>query len=135
MNNIKYLELWQIRGLSDISFISTLVGLENLFLQSLPNIEVLPNFTNLKKLRKIALENMKGLKDISSLEYAPSLIEFSHWSAMNMQVKDYIPLLKNPSLKRAAVGFGSNKRNNQFEEIAKEYHIDSEILWYNFPYE
>lgn len=135
MDTIKYLELWQIRGLSDISFISTLVSLQNLFLQSLPNVEVLPNLTNLKELRKITLENMKGLHDISSLEHAPSLTEFSHWSAMNMQVEDYIPLLKNPSLKRAAVGFGSDKRNNQFEELVKDYNIDNEILWYKFPYE
>ena len=33
--SIKYLELWQIRGLSDIGVVSSLGGLQSLFLQSL----------------------------------------------------------------------------------------------------
>jgi hypothetical protein len=135
MDNIKYLELWQIRGLKDISFISTLKGLQNLFLQSLPNIEVMPSLKELVRLKKVALENMKGLKDISSLEHAPSLVEFTHWSAMNMSVENYIPLLRNPSLKRASVGFGSDKRNKQFQELAAKYNKIDDIWWDKFLYE
>lgn len=77
---------------------------------------------------------MKGLKDITSLEYAPSLVEFTHWSAMNMNVEDYIPLLKNPSLERVSVGFGSDKRNIQFEKLAKEYGKTSDIMWHDFTF-
>jgi hypothetical protein len=97
MSNIKYLELCEIRGLADISFVSTLTGLKFLSLQDLRNIEALPHLNNLKKLKKVALENMKGLKDINSLECAPSLVEFTHVSARNMNIEDYFPLLKNPS--------------------------------------
>ncbi len=135
MDNIKYLELWQIRGLKDISFISTLKGLQNLFLQSLPNIEAMPSLNELVQLKKVALENMKGLKDISSLEHAPSLVEFTHWSAMNMSVEDYTPLLKNSSLKRVSVGFGSDIRNKQFKELAAKYRKNDEGWWGEFPYE
>jgi hypothetical protein len=119
--NIKYLELWQVKSLKDISFISTLTGLEHLFLQSLSNVERLPSFENLNELRKIELENMKGLKDISSLANAPSLEEFSHVSANNMKPSDYIPLLQNPSLKKASCGFGSDRKNNEFDDLKAKY--------------
>lgn len=121
MGNIQYLELCLIRGLKDLSFISSLSGLQSLFLQSLKNVEVLPAFKGLSKLKKIHFEDMKGLKDISSLGEAPALAEFTHWSAMNMDIEDYIPLLKNQSVERVSVGFGSAKRNRAFETILKSY--------------
>ncbi|MDQ0913858.1 hypothetical protein [Paenibacillus sp. V4I5] len=133
LTNIKYLELWQIRGLSDVGFISTLNGLQNLFLQSLPNIEQLPSFDNLKNLRNISLENMKGLKDVSNLESAPALEEFIHLFANNMQPEDYIDVLKKTSLKRISCVFGSDKKNNRFDEIKKEFNkVSSE--WSKFIY-
>ena len=128
--SIKYLELWQVKGLKDLSFISTLTGLEHLFLQSLKNVEEMPSFENLKRLRKVELENMKGLKDISALANAPSLEEFSHASANNMKPSDYIPLLQNPSLKKASCGFGSDRKNNDFDELKSKYlnhNADEEI--------
>jgi hypothetical protein len=64
------------------------------------------------------VENMKSLEDVSNLEYAPALEEFAHTSAYNMQPEDYLPLLRNPNLKRVGVWFGSDKRNNRFAEIA-----------------
>ena len=124
MENIKYLELWQIRGLSDIGVISSLMGLQRLVLQSLRQVTALPSFNRLGKLRHISLQNMRGLEDVSSLEYAPALEEFSHGSAQNMQPEDYIPLLRNPNLKRAAVWFGSDKKNNRFNEIMQEHSVE-----------
>ncbi len=127
MENIKYLELWQINGLSDINFISDLIGLQYLFLQSLRQVAALPPLSRLGKLRRIHLENMKGLKEISSLESAPALEEFSHWNAQNMQPEDYLPLLRNPSLKRATTDFGSGRKNSRFKELLKEYKIDTTL--------
>lgn len=129
MNNIKYLELWQVRGLKDLSFISSLTGLQYLFLQSLINVETLPALDDLSRLRKVHLETMKGLKDISSLGQAHSLAEFTHLSAMNMGMEEYIPLLSNPSVERVCVGFGSDKRNNEFKIMAKRYGKICEALW------
>jgi hypothetical protein len=114
MENLKYLELWQIRGLSDISVISSLTGLQYLFLQALPHVKALPPLERLSALRRVYLENMKGLEDISSLEHAPALEEFIHMSARNMEPEDYLPLARNPRLKRAAVGFGSARRDGHF---------------------
>lgn len=75
--SIKYLELWQIRGLRGISVVTTLQGLQNLFLQSLPHLETFPSVTNSTALRRVFLENLKGLRDLTSLKGAPSLEEFA----------------------------------------------------------
>jgi hypothetical protein len=124
MENIKYLELWQIRGLSDLDVVSSLVGLQFLFLQSLRRVTTLPSLNRLRKLRRVYMENMRGLGDVSSLESAPALEEFVHVNAHTMQPEDYIPLLRNPNLKRAAAGFGSDKKNNRFQELMREHNIE-----------
>lgn len=117
--NLKYLELWQIRGLSDISVISSLAGLQYLFLQSLRNVTKIPDMTNLTRLRRVYLETMKGLIDVSGLLKAPALEEFIHVSAQNMSPEQYRDLMKSKSLKRASVGFGSDKKNRQLLLIMK----------------
>lgn len=122
MNNIKHLELYQIRLLEDISFISTLTGLQSLYLSSLPRVVELPSFKNLKFLKKIQLENMKGLQNIDSLEFAPALQEFIHSSVKSMQPEDYIPLFKNKSVKTIVCGFGSAKKNDEFDKLALKFN-------------
>ncbi len=82
--SIKYLELWQIRGLSDIRFVSSLHGLQSLFLQSLINVTAIPDLSKLYHLRRLHLENLKGLKDVSAIRHAPALEEFLHISAQNI---------------------------------------------------
>ncbi|MFP9114038.1 hypothetical protein ACLI1A_08840 [Flavobacterium sp. RHBU_3] len=53
---LKYLELWQIRDLGDLSFVSNLITLQNLFIQSLKQVQKLPDFTQNKSLRRIYLK-------------------------------------------------------------------------------
>jgi len=113
-----YLELWQIRGLEDISFISSLTGLEKLKLESLRNVKTLPPLHKLKRLKNIELGNMKGLQDVSTLSEAPVLESFLHWSAENMDLSDYEPLLNNDSLKDVQVWFGSVRKNDEFKKLA-----------------
>ena len=124
LQNIKYLELWQIKGLSDISVISSLVGLEFLFLQALRNIASLPDASMLVNLRRVYLDTMKGLKDVSGILTSPSLEEYIHVCAQNMQPDQYIELLKLPTLKKALFGFGSDKKNKVIEEQMQKYGIE-----------
>lgn len=120
--NLKYLELWQVRMLDNIDFISQLYNLQYLFLQSLPNIEKLPSFVDNDKLRRIRFENLKGLRNIDSLEFVPHLEEFSFSDCSNFQPEELIPVLKNINLKYVRAGFGSDKRNDRFMELIKEYN-------------
>lgn len=119
-HSIKYLELWQIRGLSDLSFVSTLTGLQFLFLQSLRNVTAIPDLSKLTALRRLHLENLKELKDVSAIANAPALEEFSHASAQNIAPEQYEFLMRMPTLKSVRVGFGSQKKNEAFAQLATE---------------
>lgn len=114
---LKYLELWQIRGLSDLSFISRIASLQNLFIQSLKQVSRLPDFDRSQMLRRIYLENMKGLEDLSSVEFAPNLVEFSYVLAGNQKVENLLPVLRNRNVERISCGFGSDKKNELFDQM------------------
>lgn len=115
--SVKYLELWQVRGLRDLAFVSSLTGLQYLFLQSLRNVIALPDFSRLVKLRRIYLENMRALVDVSALWSAAALTQFHHASAQNMSPEQYAGLASVPTLEQVLVGFGSRKRNREFEAM------------------
>jgi hypothetical protein len=115
--SIKYLELWQIRGLSDIGVVSSLGGLQSLFLQSLINVRAIPDLSKLHNLRRLHLENLKGLKDVSAIRSAPALEEFVHVVAQNIQPDLYKDLMSIPSLKYVHVGYGSRKKNERFNDL------------------
>lgn len=121
LDSLKYLEIWQVRGLSDISVISDLFGLQNLFLQSLSRIESLPSLDRLTNLRRIYLENMKGLHDLSALETAPALEQFILIDGRSQSIEEVLPVLRNPRLKCVGAYFGSDKRNQEFEQLAAEH--------------
>jgi hypothetical protein len=65
---IKYLELWQVRGLQDVGVLSSLPGLQNLFLQSLPRLTSLPSLADASSLRRVVLQNLKGMAAFDTLE-------------------------------------------------------------------
>ncbi len=119
---LKYLELWQVRGISDLSFISEMPHLQNLFLQSLAQVKQLPDFSNNKALRRIYLENLKGLEDVSSLKTARQLETFIYVMAMNQEPENFLSVFENPSVVSVMGRFGSDKKNNRFELLAKQFN-------------
>jgi len=121
MPGIKYLELWQIRGLQDVSVISDLPGLQNVFLQALPLVRSLPSLDSLHHLRRLVVESMKGLRDLSVLETAPALEEFAYIDALGKDPTLLLPALRNPNVRRVSAGFGSQRKNDQFEELRDKY--------------
>jgi hypothetical protein len=131
--DLKYLELWQVRELSDISFISDLPSLQNLFIQSLPNVEELPSLDKLLKLRRINLENLKGLKKLDALRTAPSLTEFIYVMAQNQEPENLLPALKNTNVKSVFCMFGGDKKNNRFKELADSFG-KSQYKYHQFQY-
>ncbi len=119
--NLKYLELWQVRDLSDLSFISKLTTLQHLYIQSLKQLKQLPDFSNCHSLRRIYLENLKGLTELGSLKTAPNLEEFIYVLAQSQAPEKLIPALENSIVKRVCCRFGSDKKNNLFDELAAKY--------------
>ena len=119
--SIQYLELWQIRDLRDVDMLSSLLGLQNLFLQSLPHIKTFPSLSQLSRLRRISLENMRGLSDFSNLEFAPAIEEFVLIDGRKQTPDQLLPILKNPRLKAICAGFGSDRKNNEFRDLRNRY--------------
>ena len=122
--NLKYLELWQVRQLSDIEFISELKNLEFLQLSSLRNIARLPDFTNSHKLRKLIFDTLKGLEDISTIGKIESLEEILFVAANNLTPEQFKVLKNCKNLRMATVGFGSDRKNKEFEQFRDSLGVD-----------
>src|SRR6476469_2329268 len=65
-----YLELWMIRGLTDVTPAGGISSLRTLFLQALRQVEALPDFREATELKRVRLETMKGLRDLRPLATA-----------------------------------------------------------------
>lgn len=134
IQNLKYLELWQIRGLSDLHFISYIQPLQNLFIQSLKQVTSIPQLDRLQNLKRISLENLKSLTDLTSLEFVPNLQDFIYVLAENQEPENLLPILRNPSVKNVFCRFGSDKKNIHFDKLANEYG-KSQYSYYEFKYD
>lgn len=121
MASIKYLELWQILGLEDVSVAGQLPGLQHLFLQSLRRVASLPELRAARSLRRVTLETMHGLRDLAPLEHAPALEELLLYDAGPLAPDDLVPALRNGALKRVAIGFGSDRKNEMARALLGRY--------------
>jgi hypothetical protein len=111
IGKLRYLELWLIRGLADLSSISGLVNLQHLFLQSLKQVTELPSLRGLPSLRRVTLETMKGLHDLTSISEAPALEELVVADMPQLTPEAFRPFVGHPTLRAASIGLGSFKRN------------------------
>lgn len=66
-DKIEYLELMDMRKLSDLSFVEQIMGLKKLYLMSLPAVEVLPDFGKMPNLYGLKIYELHKLNDIESL--------------------------------------------------------------------
>jgi hypothetical protein len=119
--SIKYLEIWQVRELGDVDIVGRLPGLQNLFLQSLPHVRSLPSLREAGALRRVYLENMKGLQDFGALEWAPALEEFMLGDGKAQTPEQLTPVLRNPSVRAIAAGFGSDRKHDRFVDLRASY--------------
>lgn len=118
--SIKYLELWQVRGLRSIDIVGTLSGLQNLFLQALPLVETFPELAGSRALRRIVIENLKGLRDFSALAAAPALQDFALLDGRKQAPQQLLPVLNNRRVRRISAFFGSDRKNREFSHLREE---------------
>lgn len=115
--NLKHLELWMIKGLRDLGMIGEVLTLQNLFLQALTNVTVLPSLEKLHNLRRVTLDTMKGVTDLSPIAAAPALEELLVVAANHLNPDDFTPFLGHPKLKTATIGLRSIRKNNQVHKL------------------
>lgn len=60
IDELEYLELWMIKGLSDVSVLSRMPDLRFVFLQSLAQVTQLPSFAGSEALRRVHLGDDEG---------------------------------------------------------------------------
>ena len=133
IEKLKHLDIFQLRKLDNIEFISEVNNLQYLVLSNLPNIKNLPDLKNNNQLRRIYFENLKRLTDLSKLENVESLNEFQFVNCCHLNPIDFLPILRNKNIKSVIAGFGSNKKNNEFEKMKTEFGIKKH-KWDKFIY-
>lgn len=109
---LEYLELWMVKGLRDLSPVAELPHLEFLFLQSLRQVERLPDMSGMKGLRRLWIETMRGLSDLSPLRRAPYLRQLAAIDMVHLQAEDFLPLVGHPTLASFAAGLGSKRKHD-----------------------
>jgi hypothetical protein len=111
VGRLRYLELWMIRGLENISSVGRVRTLQYLFLQALKRVESVPSLRDLRLLRRVHLETMKGLSDLQPIADAPGLEELLVIDMRHLQPEALRPFVGHRTLRAAAVGLGSLKKN------------------------
>ena len=76
LTGLKYIGISRVRGINDFKAIDHLKALEFLHLEGLNYIEKLPEISAYSWLKKIKLENLANLQDITNLSRANKLVEF-----------------------------------------------------------
>src|SRR5882672_11065309 len=79
--------------------VASLPGLENVFLQSLPDIEEQPGLQHAHSLRSVVLQNMKGFRDFGTLEEAPAFEEFALVEGKAQHPDQLLPVLRSTALR------------------------------------
>jgi len=109
---LQYLELWMIRGFSDLTPVAELASVDTLFLQSLTHVTALPDLSKMTKLRRLHLETMKALIDLTPLLTAPALEELILTQMGHLLPGQIAPLAAHPTLRRASMAMGSQKKTS-----------------------
>ncbi len=111
LSNLQYLEIWRARNLSDLTVLSKCYSVQFIYLEDLPHVKELPSFKLLGMLRRVYLENMKGLQALATIADAPIIQDFAFVNATHLTPDDFDCIVNCKTLRRAAIGFGSAKKN------------------------
>lgn len=127
-DSVEYLELVNIRKLTDLSFVEQAKRLKKLYLCSLPAVEVLPDFGKLPSLYALNLYELHKLNDIESLaRSAIRYLAFTLAADKLSGTKIADVLLRMETLQQADMSFldrGSSRRftvlENQLKKTGQE---------------
>lgn len=129
IGRLRYLELWQIRGLEDLSPIADLEHLQYLFLQSLTRVTKLPDMSGLPKLRRVVIDTLKNLTDLTPLRDAPALEQLLLVAMRHIRLEHVQCLAGHPTLSEAVFGLGSVKRNAAALELVGVAPVTTEFAF------
>jgi hypothetical protein len=111
IGRLEYVELWQVRGLVDVSSVAEIETLERFLLQALTKVTTLPSFARSTRLRSAYLDTMKGISDLSPLADAPRLERLVLVSMCHLQPEALLPFVGHPTLRDGSWGLCSDRKN------------------------
>ena len=114
---LRYLELWMIKGLTDLSPLEGVTTLQHIHLENLKNVSSLPSLKALAGLRRIQIQGLKGLNSLREVADAPVLEELIVLGMPQLEVSSFVPFKGHPALKAVDVGLGSTKKNTAIETL------------------
>lgn len=114
---LRFLELWMIRGLDTLEPVGESASLQFLFLQDLAQIAKLPDMSRMTSLRRIHIQNLKALDDLSPLLSAPALEELVVFESRNLKPEHFECLTQHPTLTHAVVALGSRRKNDAVKSL------------------
>ena len=132
IGKIRYLELWLIRGLTDITPVAEVISLQYLFLQALKHVEKIPSLNKLPALRRLHIETLKGLYDLTPINTAPALEELIIVDMHQLNPDNFRSFIGHPTLKSAIIGLGSVKKNKAVQEMLKLPRVKSDKFGFIF---
>ena len=72
-------------------------------------------------LRRVVLQNLKGLGEFAGIAEAPALEEFALLEGLRQQPEQLVPILRHPTVRAARALFGSDRRNEIFAHLRDSY--------------
>ena len=111
------LEIWRVRGVTDLGPLGDLATVRRLSLQSMRAVTALPSFAGASSLTRVALDAMKGITDLSGLADAPALEELWLVEMPQLEPEALRPLVGHPTLRFGVWGLGSVRKNDAAYEL------------------
>jgi hypothetical protein len=117
------LQLYRVRQLDQLDFLSSLTALRRLDLGALAQAVHLPSLKPLRELQFVHLEQLAKLESLLPVKDAPSLCQL-HIERMNqIPESDYEAFKSHPSLIELTPGYGSRKKNEHVQTLLGLPHV------------
>lgn len=104
LTSLQYLELWMIRGLTDLRSIADVKSLQYVFLESLGQVRALPSFGNSPMLRRVHLKSMRGLEGLQAIADAPGLETLIVDECPQLRDDHFRPFIGHSTLREVTAG-------------------------------
>jgi hypothetical protein len=112
IGSLRYVELWRITGMREVSALAEVLTLEGFFLQSMRGVTRLPSFAGARALRSAVLYTMRGITDLAPLAAAPALEYVKLIEMCQLEPEDLRPFVGHATLQHGTWGLCSERKNS-----------------------
>lgn len=136
-DKLQYLAVNQVRGMCDLSLVSTMTALRYLDLYGLPKVTRFPSCSALVNLEHARVGQMRGLLSLHGLLQAPNLRELELVRKIDVNETDVNEIIRHPAIE-AFGWFAEDVPDKVWSPVVEKIglpavrHIHPEV-WFNLP--